>query len=61
LGHTEVKVATNVGRETLLSGLQDDDAYLTLSGHLIVYGILEDDLGWLEFEGLYVTIFGSYL
>ena len=27
LGHGEVQVATNVGRETLLTGLEDDDPH----------------------------------
>ena len=47
-----VEIAARVGREALLSSLQDDHPDLAFSCYLLADGVVEDALGCVEDERL---------
>ena len=54
-----VEIAARVGRETLLSSLQDDHTDLAFSCYLLADGVVEDALGCVEDERLDLPLLWS--
>ena len=57
LGDTEVQIAAHVGRQALLSGLQNDHSDFACCLQLSSDSVVEDLLGWFQFGGRNVTSF----